>query len=255
MKTKRKLVPKSSTIDGNRHVDDVNVVERDLFQNVCGVGNSGCFCIRQLDPMLHSDPQMYVSGMPVATYGQERPQLASTSNVNRPSISNHGPYDTLLLMHKSSNPIPMSTADTLSRSQAIREPTYDPNDLGRRLGGSQVIGISTACEKFADAHVPDIKEWKQKWIMTLFWNNVRAIHNASTSDAKSSAEAKRVTMESYYAYYLDDHVDRYNYLSRTRRLFQQYIITDFCAIEQNRIDFIREHQNDIRNEYLSCIYD
>ncbi|GJS58669.1 zinc finger, CCHC-type containing protein [Tanacetum coccineum] len=102
----------------------------------------------QLDPMLHSDPQMYVSGMPVATYGQERPQLASTSNVNRPSISNHGPYDTLLLMHEfRSHPIPWtkpgpnmtSTADTLSRSQAIREPTYDPNDLGRRPGGSQVI--------------------------------------------------------------------------------------------------------------------
>ncbi|GKF77550.1 DNA helicase, partial [Tanacetum coccineum] len=31
--------------------------------------------------------------------------------------------------------------------------------------------------------------------------------------------------------------------------------TAFCAIEYNRIDFIREHQNDIRNEYLSGIYD
>ncbi|GJY17791.1 DNA helicase [Tanacetum coccineum] len=29
----------------------------------------------------------------------------------------------------------------------------------------------------------------------------------------------------------------------------------FCAIEQNRIDYVREHQNDIRNEYLSGIYD
>ncbi|GJW04821.1 DNA helicase [Tanacetum coccineum] len=103
-----------------------------------------------------------------------------------------------------------STADTLSRSQALWEPTYDPNDLGRRPGGSQVIGslcpsegeppqflqlyiydtdnevdnfqlFRTACEIFADAHVPDIKDQKQKLIMTLFWNNVRAIHNASTS--------------------------------------------------------------------------
>ncbi|GJT61223.1 DNA helicase, partial [Tanacetum coccineum] len=38
-------------------------------------------------------------------------------------------------------------------------------------------------------------------------------------------------------------------------LFQQYVVTAFCAIEQDRIDFIREHQNDIRNEYLSGIYD
>ncbi|GJT70251.1 hypothetical protein Tco_1029537 [Tanacetum coccineum] len=108
MKTKRKLVPKSSTIDGTRHTNDVNVVERDLCQNVCGVGNSSCFptaspkrqCIRQLlEPMLHSDPHMYVSGMPAhvsemldATHGQQQPQRASTSNVNRPSISNHGLY-------------------------------------------------------------------------------------------------------------------------------------------------------------------
>ncbi|GJS58663.1 hypothetical protein Tco_0653447 [Tanacetum coccineum] len=106
--------------------------------------------------MLHSDPQMYVSGMLVATYGQEWPQLASTSNMNRPSISNHGPYDTLLLMHKSSNPIPMSTADTLSRSQAIREPTYDPNNLGRRPGGSQVIdGYSKDFKMVGDAEYCD----------------------------------------------------------------------------------------------------
>ncbi|GJX66620.1 DNA helicase [Tanacetum coccineum] len=42
---------------------------------------------------------------------------------------------------------------------------------------------------------------------------------------------------------------------RTGRLFQQYVVTAFCVIEQNRIDYIREHQNDIRNEYLSGIYD
>nr|GEW55606.1 DNA helicase [Tanacetum cinerariifolium] len=41
----------------------------------------------------------------------------------------------------------------------------------------------------------------------------------------------------------------------TGKLFQQYVVTAFWAIEQNRIDYIREHQNDIRNEYLSRIYD
>nr|GEY80828.1 DNA helicase [Tanacetum cinerariifolium] len=68
----------------------------------------------------------------------------------------------------------------------------------------------------------------------------------------SSSEQKRVSMKAYYSYYLHD---RYNYLSRTGRLFQQHIVTAFCAIEQNRIDYIREHQNDIKNEYLSGIYD
>ncbi|GJX75127.1 hypothetical protein Tco_0313722 [Tanacetum coccineum] len=34
----------------------------------------------------------HVSEMMDATYGQQQPQRASTSNVNRPSISNHGLY-------------------------------------------------------------------------------------------------------------------------------------------------------------------
>ncbi|GJZ75865.1 retrotransposon protein, putative, ty1-copia subclass [Tanacetum coccineum] len=36
---------------------------------------------------------------------------------------------------------------------------------------------------------------------------------------------------------------------------KMYVVTAFCAIEHNRIDYVREHQNDIRNEYLSGIYD
>ncbi|GKB16171.1 DNA helicase [Tanacetum coccineum] len=43
--------------------------------------------------------------------------------------------------------------------------------------------------------------------------------------------------------------------TKARRLFQQYVVTAFCAIEHNRIDYICEHQNDIRNEYLFGIYD
>ncbi|GJZ69211.1 DNA helicase [Tanacetum coccineum] len=71
----------------------------------------------------------------------------------------------------------------------------------------------------------------------------------------SSSEDRRLTMLAYYSYYLHDRANRYNYLSRTGKLFQQYVGTAFCAIEQNRIDYIREHQNDIRNDYLSGIYD
>ncbi|GJY36445.1 DNA helicase [Tanacetum coccineum] len=72
--------------------------------------------------------------------------------------------------------------------------------------------------------------------------------------ANSNAD-RRLTMKAYYAYFIHDRANCFNYLSRTGRLFQQYVVTAFCAIEQNWIDFIREHQNDIRNEYLSGIYD
>ncbi|GJW57282.1 DNA helicase [Tanacetum coccineum] len=71
----------------------------------------------------------------------------------------------------------------------------------------------------------------------------------------SSDEDRRLTMKAYYSYMLHDHVNSFNYLLKTRRLFQQYMVTAFCAVEQSRIDYLHEHQNDIRNEYLSGIYD
>ncbi|GKD93717.1 DNA helicase, partial [Tanacetum coccineum] len=71
----------------------------------------------------------------------------------------------------------------------------------------------------------------------------------------SPDEDRRLTMKAYYSYMLHDRTNSFNYLSRTGKLFQQYMVTAFCAVEQNRIDYIREHQNDIRNEYLSGIYD
>ncbi|GKC39974.1 DNA helicase, partial [Tanacetum coccineum] len=70
-----------------------------------------------------------------------------------------------------------------------------------------------------------------------------------------SDEDRRLTMKAYYSYVLHDRVNSFNYLSRTGRLFQQYMVTAFCAVEQSRIDYIRDHQNDIRNHYLSGIYD
>ncbi|GJU24313.1 DNA helicase [Tanacetum coccineum] len=70
-----------------------------------------------------------------------------------------------------------------------------------------------------------------------------------------SDEDRRLTMKAYYSYVLHDRVNSFNYLSRTGRPFQQYMVTTFCAVEQSRIDYIRDHQNDIINDYLSGIYD
>ncbi|GKB39296.1 DNA helicase [Tanacetum coccineum] len=39
------------------------------------------------------------------------------------------------------------------------------------------------------------------------------------------------------------------------KLFQQYAVTAYCTVEQTRLDYIRQNQNEIRNEYLSGIYD
>ena len=62
-------------------------------------------------------------------------------------------------------------------------------------------------------------------------------------------------MNAFYTYQLHPKHDRYNLLFRTGRLFQQYVVGVYSCIEQNRMDFYRTHQNDIRGEYLSGLYD
>lgn len=59
----------------------------------------------------------------------------------------------------------------------------------------------------------------------------------------------------YYAYYLHDRFGCYNLITRGGRLFQQYVVTAYCSIEQDRTDFVRLKQDDIRGEYLSGLYD
>ncbi|GJY50752.1 DNA helicase, partial [Tanacetum coccineum] len=43
----------------------------------------------------------------------------------------------------------------------------------------------------------------------------------------TSESDKRLTMKAYYAYFIHYRINRYNYLSRTGRLFQQYVVTAF----------------------------
>ncbi|GJS93681.1 DNA helicase [Tanacetum coccineum] len=73
--------------------------------------------------------------------------------------------------------------------------------------------------------------------------------------ANDSGEERRVTMLAYYAYQLHPRVSEYNLIFRGGRLFQQYVVGVFCCTEQNRLDFIRKKQNDIRSDYLSGLYD
>ncbi|GJR71463.1 hypothetical protein Tco_0083828 [Tanacetum coccineum] len=82
MKSKRKLVPKSTAVS-------------DIPRTGQGVGPSVSpkrQCICQSDSELRCDPQLQVSGMAVANIdGEQRLQLTSAGNVNRHSVSNRGP--------------------------------------------------------------------------------------------------------------------------------------------------------------------
>nr|GEU82985.1 DNA helicase [Tanacetum cinerariifolium] len=66
---------------------------------------------------------------------------------------------------------------------------------------------------------------------------------------------KRITMLAYYDYQLHFRLQQYDLYFRGCRVFQQYVVDVFCAVEQNRLDFIRKKQKDIQSDYLSGLYD
>ncbi|GJW09054.1 DNA helicase [Tanacetum coccineum] len=73
--------------------------------------------------------------------------------------------------------------------------------------------------------------------------------------ADGTEKERQITMLAYYAYQLHPRVSEYTLIFRGGRLFQQYVVGVFCCIGQNRLDFIRKKQNDIRSDYLSGLYD
>ncbi|GJW68035.1 DNA helicase, partial [Tanacetum coccineum] len=69
-----------------------------------------------------------------------------------------------------------------------------------------------------------------------------------------SGRGKKVTMNAYYKYQLHPQVKGFGLIFRCGRLFQQYVVTAFCVVEQSRLDFIRKRQNDLRSDYLLVLY-
>ncbi|XP_071708941.1 uncharacterized protein [Rutidosis leptorrhynchoides] len=65
----------------------------------------------------------------------------------------------------------------------------------------------------------------------------------------------KMTMNMFYTYQLHDRYNMFGLLSKCGRLFQQYVVTAYCSIELNRLDYVRNNQQNIRNEYLSGLYD
>ncbi|GJX21938.1 DNA helicase [Tanacetum coccineum] len=68
-------------------------------------------------------------------------------------------------------------------------------------------------------------------------------------------KGKKVSMNVYYKYQLHPRVKEFGLISRGGRLFQQYVVAVFCAIEQSPLYWVRNHQNDLRSDYLLGLYD
>nr|GEV84549.1 DNA helicase [Tanacetum cinerariifolium] len=70
-----------------------------------------------------------------------------------------------------------------------------------------------------------------------------------------TGRGKKATMNAYYKYQLHPRRKEFRLIFKGGRLFQQYVVTIFYAIEQSRLDFIRKNQNDLRSDFLSGLYD
>ncbi|KAL3636382.1 hypothetical protein CASFOL_020929 [Castilleja foliolosa] len=76
-----------------------------------------------------------------------------------------------------------------------------------------------------------------------------------TMHSNSSARERRLTVNMYYSYQIQDRYKAYSLLLRGGRLLQQYLVDAYTCIEQNRLDYINANQNIFRSEFVAGMYD
>ncbi|GJS68023.1 DNA helicase [Tanacetum coccineum] len=285
MKTKRKLVPKSNAVSNTLRSVEENVVFRDLCHNVDDVGPSVVpkkQFVRQPDlESLRGDENVVVRNLCHNIDG-----AGPCDNIDGvgPSVSSKRVCVRQLDLESLRGSQLLECRALLDgRASAKYEDIHVPNFKVRlyNVVGAREYKLPTGDMLGAIVYEPgpesdmdyDIVLEERSWypqrvnklhpsymslqfpLLFIYGQDGYSKELRMIGTTGSSSEQKRLTMKAYYSYYLHDCANCYNYLSRTGRLFQQYVVTAFCAIEQHRIDYIREHQNDIRNEYLSGIYD
>nr|GEV24287.1 DNA helicase [Tanacetum cinerariifolium] len=117
----------------------------------------------------------------------------------------------------------------------------------------------TARNKHIDADVPEYKVRLYNVIGTRQYelptsktiDGYKKDMKLANIPRQSTKTDKRMSMNMYYSYQIHDRLNHYNLLLRGGKLFQQYVVTAYRAIEQSRLDYIRQKQDDIRSEYLS----
>jgi hypothetical protein len=65
----------------------------------------------------------------------------------------------------------------------------------------------------------------------------------------------KLSMNMFYKYQLHERLGQYGLIFRADRLFQQYVVSVYCTLEQDRLDFARANQNKLRSDCLSGICD
>nr|GEW27324.1 DNA helicase [Tanacetum cinerariifolium] len=164
-------------------------------------------------------------------------------------------------------PLAMSNTNKPVTSSIFLQQKGDPIDkavettIGLSVGN--IIAKATPYpqyikELYEDAHFMDnIRAYNQMFSMTSLGPNIdKSITNGKGPyvfriSGQYTKTEKRMSMNMYYSYQIHDRLNHYNLLLRGGKLFQQYVVTAYCTIEQSRLDHIRQKQDDIRSEYLS----
>jgi len=66
---------------------------------------------------------------------------------------------------------------------------------------------------------------------------------------------KKISMREFYCYQLQERRTQGNTLFRGGRLFQQYIVDAYASVEEDRLDYIRKNQKNLRSEIYQGIQD
>lgn len=75
------------------------------------------------------------------------------------------------------------------------------------------------------------------------------------SPVKKKPKRKHISMREYYAYIIQQRNPSENTLLRGGRLFQQFIVDAFCAVEEMRLQFVRNNQKTLRTEVYQGLRD
>ncbi|XP_010527539.1 PREDICTED: uncharacterized protein LOC104804874 [Tarenaya hassleriana] len=138
--------------------------------------------------------------------------------------------------------------------------------------GDEVAGLivgelsQTAAERDIIVHLQDsnlqrISEMHPRLMALqyplLFPYGESGYHEGIQHIAAENSTVKRthVTMREYYAYQLQTRLNEGNTLIRSGRLFQQYIVDAYTAIEQQRLRYIRNNQTKLRADLYSNVCD
>ncbi|KAG5003647.1 hypothetical protein JHK84_027903 [Glycine max] len=67
-----------------------------------------------------------------------------------------------------------------------------------------------------------------------------------------AAKRKQVTLREYFSYRLQSRTDEAQTILHSRRLFQQWIVDGYCMVESQKLNYVRQHQQQLRvDKYIN----